>query len=319
MAVCFLESEDLTLALNALESELCGRLRLTPTVAECWKSVFLTPSATAMCEQPESTISNGLTSSAADSPARIFPTPASERESTESAAGFGASTRASFANYDRATSSWRTSQLCLDGELSVFSETWPKSGMTRSGKAYELPTLELPIEENESGFWPTPTANEDMVERMKRAENLDGPEQAFVAAGARRPIMADNTGERTGRLSVRPWRPFEAAADAQWSGEICNSPSKGLPDRASAQVGKQSSIEELERSDCDDDSNANGESQSGPAIPWGECNHWAVEPGVGRVAHGIPARVDRLRGLGNAIVPQIAEWIGERIIQAHVP
>jgi DNA (cytosine-5)-methyltransferase 1 len=34
---------------------------------------------------------------------------------------------------------------------------------------------------------------------------------------------------------------------------------------------------------------------------------WWVEPGVGRVAHGIPARVDRLRGLGNAIVPQVAE------------
>jgi DNA (cytosine-5)-methyltransferase 1 len=33
---------------------------------------------------------------------------------------------------------------------------------------------------------------------------------------------------------------------------------------------------------------------------------WAVEPDVGRVAHGVPARVDRLRGLGNAIVPQCA-------------
>jgi len=31
---------------------------------------------------------------------------------------------------------------------------------------------------------------------------------------------------------------------------------------------------------------------------------WAVEPGMGRVANGIPARVDRLRGLGNAVVPQ---------------
>jgi DNA (cytosine-5)-methyltransferase 1 len=41
---------------------------------------------------------------------------------------------------------------------------------------------------------------------------------------------------------------------------------------------------------------------------------WATEPNVGRVAHGIPARVDRLKGLGNAIVPQIAEWIGRRII-----
>jgi len=37
---------------------------------------------------------------------------------------------------------------------------------------------------------------------------------------------------------------------------------------------------------------------------------WAVEPPVGRVAHGIPGRVDRLRGLGNAIVPQIAMQIG---------
>jgi DNA (cytosine-5)-methyltransferase 1 len=33
---------------------------------------------------------------------------------------------------------------------------------------------------------------------------------------------------------------------------------------------------------------------------------WSVEPDVGRVAHGIPSRVDRLKGLGNAIVPQVA-------------
>lgn len=30
---------------------------------------------------------------------------------------------------------------------------------------------------------------------------------------------------------------------------------------------------------------------------------WSVEPDVGRVAHGISARMDRLRGLGNAVVP----------------
>ena len=33
---------------------------------------------------------------------------------------------------------------------------------------------------------------------------------------------------------------------------------------------------------------------------------WIAEPDVRRVAHGIPRRVDRLRGLGNAIVPQVA-------------
>ena len=42
---------------------------------------------------------------------------------------------------------------------------------------------------------------------------------------------------------------------------------------------------------------------------------WTVEPDVGRVAHGIPKRVDRLRGLGNAVVPQVVEWIGQRIIE----
>ena len=35
----------------------------------------------------------------------------------------------------------------------------------------------------------------------------------------------------------------------------------------------------------------------------GEASWWAVEPDVGRVAHGIPSRVDRLRALGNAVVP----------------
>ena len=41
-----------------------------------------------------------------------------------------------------------------------------------------------------------------------------------------------------------------------------------------------------------------------------ETNIWNVEPNVGRVATGIPKRVDRLKGLGNAIVPQIAMQIG---------
>ena len=46
-------------------------------------------------------------------------------------------------------------------------------------------------------------------------------------------------------------------------------------------------------------------------------NQWSVEPDVGRVAHGIPARVDRLRGLGNAIVPQVAYQIIKRMIEAE--
>lgn len=43
---------------------------------------------------------------------------------------------------------------------------------------------------------------------------------------------------------------------------------------------------------------------------------WAAEPDVGRVANGVPSRVDRLRGLGNAVVPQVAEVIG-KLVMAH--
>ena len=41
--------------------------------------------------------------------------------------------------------------------------------------------------------------------------------------------------------------------------------------------------------------------------------NWRPEPPVGRVANGVPRRVDRLKQLGNAVVPQIPEMIGRAI------
>ena len=46
-------------------------------------------------------------------------------------------------------------------------------------------------------------------------------------------------------------------------------------------------------------------------------NYWEFEPNVGRVAHGVSGRVHRLKGLGNSIVPQIAEEIGKALIKAE--
>jgi hypothetical protein len=45
-------------------------------------------------------------------------------------------------------------------------------------------------------------------------------------------------------------------------------------------------------------------------------SRWSSEPDVGRVADGVPARVDRLRSLGNAVVPEIPEIIGRAIMTA---
>ena len=54
----------------------------------------------------------------------------------------------------------------------------------------------------------------------------------------------------------------------------------------------------------------------GGSVP-GESTWWHTEPDVGRVAHGVPGRVYRLKGLGNSIVPKIAEEIGRAIIEAE--
>jgi len=45
----------------------------------------------------------------------------------------------------------------------------------------------------------------------------------------------------------------------------------------------------------------------------GQHQGWESEPNIRRVDYGIPKRMDRLKGLGNAIVPQIACFLGERI------
>jgi len=54
------------------------------------------------------------------------------------------------------------------------------------------------------------------------------------------------------------------------------------------------------------------ERSSGEA--WNEW--WEVEPNVGRVVDGLPKRVDRLKSLGNSVVPHIPYYIGQSIIKS---
>ncbi|QRY69156.1 DNA cytosine methyltransferase [Ensifer sp. PDNC004] len=65
---------------------------------------------------------------------------------------------------------------------------------------------------------------------------------------------------------------------------------------------------------------------SATIIPAAFCGHrrgsefgqaWRTEPNMGRVAYGVPHGMDRLKGLGNAVVPQIPEMIGRAILEAE--
>lgn len=46
------------------------------------------------------------------------------------------------------------------------------------------------------------------------------------------------------------------------------------------------------------------------------ADQWAVEPDVGRMAHGVARRGDRLWTLGNGVVPQVGEVMGTLIREA---
>lgn len=99
------------------------------------------------------------TSSAEDSPARTSALQEQVPVWQARAADYGRSTPDSFARLDPDTSSWKTSQHSVLGGLESFSETFPRSGMTRSGTAYQLPPLVPLTDETESGSLPTPTAS----------------------------------------------------------------------------------------------------------------------------------------------------------------
>jgi len=86
------------------------------------------------------------------------------------------------------------------------------------------------------------------------------------------------------------------------SGELC---SENVADTVKqGWEGRVHRREDAERESVDGYSGCGGTTygQSGEAV-------WLAEPNVGRVANGIPNRSHRLKGLGNAIVPQVASEI----------
>jgi hypothetical protein len=109
-----------------------------------------------------------LMSSRAASRAKTLALPESSAEWAK-APGLASGLKSSvwLANYDRNTSSWRTSQHCLlaqannvaDG-LAEFSETWPSAGMMQSGATFQLGLWDSLMGASVFGLWPTPNTKD---------------------------------------------------------------------------------------------------------------------------------------------------------------
>jgi hypothetical protein len=104
-------------------------------------------------------------------------------------------------------------------------------------------------------------------------------------------------GKRIGRDNLQAGRQAITPHDGP-SQSMANSYGEGLEIGQGFREHTQSELSTIERSGCED-----------RAV-------WSPEPCVGRVADGVPNRVDRIKGLGNAVVPQLIQAIGELVIKA---
>jgi C-5 cytosine-specific DNA methylase len=100
-------------------------------------------------------LKKALKSFAAVSPAKIYQPLAKVLDLPANVVDSGGNCYAPFAWFDQSTQSWRTWQCCLIEGWELYSEAWPKAGMTRNGVAYRLVMSEPHTSENESGLLPT--------------------------------------------------------------------------------------------------------------------------------------------------------------------
>jgi len=85
-------------------------------------------------------------------PVRTLAQQEREQGLTESEAECGEKWHGSFVKYDPDSSSWKTHQCSLLGDLDEFSETWPRWGLMRSGECWEQPMLVARTNETEFGL-----------------------------------------------------------------------------------------------------------------------------------------------------------------------
>ena len=133
--------------------------------------------------------------------------------------------------------------------------------------------------------------------RSKPTESGSGSKSGCADVADTKSMHSDGSGEHTQQSE----RQKPQLGDSGSSHDVADSDSAGLQGRENARNISQSGAQRNEQP------SRRGERPNG--------QNWLPEPAVGRVANGIPRRVDRLKGLGNAIVPQIAQRIAETIKQ----
>jgi len=118
-----------------------------------------------------------------------------------------------------------------------------------------------------------------------------------------------------GRLSKRWGTAMPTKTDD--TARVSRNEREGLRIKASALHADTNSGGLKECKECNGEPKAWSQAQQrDDALRCGVRGWWEAEPDVGRVVNGLPNRAHRLRGLGNAVVPQVAEYVGRIVVDA---
>ena len=113
----------------------------------------------------------------------------------------------------------------------------------------------------------------------------------------------------------RVWIVAHAYSDSEPDGTLNAGPRSGELVADTKRIGQSRSGESVRPIDTKE--NQNGKTGGADYGSQRDEGWWITEPSVGRVAHGIPNRVDRLKALGNAVVSQVVAQIGKAILSAE--
>jgi hypothetical protein len=206
----------------------------------------------------------------------VSPAPAGAKPTTD---GSGPGSHAVLARFDRTSSCWRMSPVCsqltLAGFSQEFSWTWPRSGTWDSGTVCRLPTLAHRTAGTGSGSLPTPTASDAQGSQSNNNSCL----RTFATSGY-----------SSKRLFPTPdancWKGgSENQRKRQLNGQLA-------PGFVEFLMGYPRHWTAIDRT-------------PGEPADWSR-GEWPDQP---RTERGVPNRVNRLKCLGNAIVPQMIPFL----------
>jgi len=197
---------------------------------------------------------------------------------------------------------WEDEEACSEEYL----ETWPRSGILSNGIAYRLPRLTRSTGETESGSWPTPNTMDHLKPRDEETieeynNSRDGRKNRKALSNLRQAVTSPHYSQMFPTPTSRDWkdtRGMSPDTDQQglegYSGDVADGDQSGRVIEGAFGPVTESRLRRF--------ADREGSAQ------------WGFEPDVGRVVDGVPARVDRLRSLGNGCVPQVVEFIGRSIM-----